>query len=210
MSGRRGRSMRRHVNTSCSAGRPSRRLKLPEVIPADEKRSECSTDRGKKSMDSLGSSSRAAVAKRTVSPRVRVTDPAAWRPILPVWRTRGSGCPGAPRWTVSVCTSPPLGPVGAVSTEKEAGGTGSSTRGSGFFSSATASSAAPSSAACSTLAGWTTTFSSSTTMSTVSSPSSSSSAPLSSSASTFAPSASSSSAMDRPPNPFLRTSETAS
>jgi len=65
--GRSGRSMRRHVRTASSEGRPSRRKKEPGMRPAAYMRSSTSTVRGKKSRLSLGRFEAVVADRTTVS-----------------------------------------------------------------------------------------------------------------------------------------------
>ncbi|CAM5258347.1 hypothetical protein SVIOM342S_00820 [Streptomyces violaceorubidus] len=76
--GRSGRSIRRQVRTASSEGRPSRRKKLPGILPAAYIRSSTSTVSGKKSSWSFGFLE-ALVADSTMvsSSRYATAEPAA-------------------------------------------------------------------------------------------------------------------------------------
>ena len=81
-SGRSGLSIMRAVRVAFSPARPSRRKKLPGILPAAYMRSSTSTVRGRKST-SRGLPA-VAVARTLVSPASTTTAPLAWRASLPV------------------------------------------------------------------------------------------------------------------------------
>ena len=74
--GRIGRSVIRAINTESVLGLPSRRKKLPGILPRAYSRSSRSTVRGKKSMPSLGLAIVTAT-RMTFSPLVTRTEPLA-------------------------------------------------------------------------------------------------------------------------------------
>ena len=82
-SGRIWRSVRRAVRMPCVLGRPSRRKKLPGILPREYRRSSTSMVRGKKSMPSRGLDIVAATS-RAQSPCLTSTAPFACRASCPV------------------------------------------------------------------------------------------------------------------------------
>ena len=85
------RSVRRADRMASVPGRPSRRKKLPGILPTAYSRSSNSTVRGRKSIPSRAWSDITAVASRMVSPQVMVTAPWACWASRPV--SRVMGCP---------------------------------------------------------------------------------------------------------------------
>src|SRR5918993_657688 len=85
--GLKGRSVRRAVRMALSLGLPSRLMKPPGILPAEDIRSSMSTLKGKKSTPGLGAAERVAVASTTVSPSWVSTAPPAWRASIPVSST---------------------------------------------------------------------------------------------------------------------------
>src|ERR671912_3042291 len=70
-----------------SLGLPSRFMKPPGILPAEDILSSMSTLKGKKSTPGLGAAERVAVASTTVSPSWASTAPPAWRASFPVSST---------------------------------------------------------------------------------------------------------------------------